>query len=321
MKNQPKMGQTHDDTNRFNPMNSKPLIISVILNTNRCEDTLACLASLEETSYPNHRVIVLDNASTDGSVEAIRQRFPEVQVIELVENLGYAGNNNVGIEAAAAQGADWIFVLNEDTVLAPDCLSQLMSAAQNFPGAGILGPMVYHFDEPDVIQSAGGRLDPNWTSIHLGQNEIDQGQFTDVRPVEWVSGCALLIRREVIEQIGMLDPRFFYYWEETDWCVRAHTRGWLILHVPGARLWHKGVQREYTPSPNVTYYNTRNRLLFLAKNKAPLRAWLYTLSRTALTLLSWSLRPRWRDLRPHRDAMWQGLLDFFNRRWGIRSVR
>ncbi|MCC7128911.1 MAG: hypothetical protein B6D39_02370 [Anaerolineae bacterium UTCFX2] len=296
----------------------EPLIITVILNTNRCEDTLACLDSLQNSVYPNHKTIVLDNASTDGSVEAIQDRFPQVQVIRLSENLGYAGNNNVGIEAAMRRAADWVLVLNEDTILAPDCIDRLIDAAGTDERIGILGPTVYHFDEPDVIQSAGGSLTPVWNSRHLGQNEPDRGQYNRPRPVEWISGCAILVKRQVIEQIGALDARFFYYWEETDWCTRARKRGWKILHVPAAHIWHKGVQRNYAPSPNVTYYNTRNRFLFLANNRAPLHAWFYALGRTSLTLISWSVRPKWRPMQPHRDAMWQGARDFFSRRWGIR---
>jgi hypothetical protein len=297
---------------------TEPLVISVILNTNRCEDTLACLASLEKTTYPNQRTIVLDNASTDGSVEAIRSQFASVQLIELEQNLGYAGNNNFGVELAIRQDADWVFVLNEDTIVAPDCIRNLIEAAKSNPRAGILGPTVYHNAEPDVIQSAGVRLAWNWSTFHLGQNEPDRGQYGSPSQVDCVSGCALLIKRQVIQEIGALDARFFYYWEETDWCKRASLGGWEVLHVPAAKIWHKGVQVDYSPSPNVTYYNTRNRYLFMAKNHAPLTAWLYSLGRTTLTLLSWSVRPKWREMRPHRDAMWQGALDFLRSRWGMR---
>ncbi len=296
------------------------LIVSVILNTNRREDTLAALESLAKNDYANHRAIVLDNASSDGSLEAIQAQYPAVQVIPLTENLGYAGNNNVGIAAAAAQGADWVFVLNEDTLLASDCLRRLAEAGEALPQAGILGPMVYHFDEPQVIQSAGGRMSDDWRAWHAGQNELDQGQYPAPRPVEWISGCAILVRRAVIEQAGMLDARFFYYFEETEWCLRAREAGWQVYHIPQAHLWHKGVQRNYQPGPNVTYYATRNRLLLFAKHRASPRAWLTALAQTVRTLLSWSLRPKWRAMRPHRDAMWQGLADFFARRWGMRRA-
>lgn len=298
----------------------EPLVIIIILNTNRRDDTLACLASLAQTTYRNHKIIVLDNRSSDGSVEAIHSSFPTVQVIELQQNLGYAGNNNVGIQAALTQGADWIFVLNEDTILAPDCLSQLIQLGTSDSRIGIVGPMVYHHDEPNIIQSAGGRLGSDWQAWHLGQNELDKGQFSVAHEVDWISGCAILVRRTVIEQVGMLDERFFYYWEETDWCARAKKSGWRIVHVPQARLWHKGVQRDYQPSSSVTYYAVRNRFLMLAKHRAPLRAWIVAWGQTVRTLASWSIKPQWRAKRAHRAAMWQGTLDFLRQRWGIRST-
>ncbi len=294
----------------------EPLVITVILNTNRKADTLACLSSLHAGTYPNLKIILLDNASTDGSVEAVRSAYPEVEIMELQSNLGYAGNNNVGIEAAMARGADWVFVLNEDTILEPECITRLVEAGAADSRIGILGPMVYHHDEPEIIQSAGGVLTTDWRSMHTGQNEKDVGQFTAPRSVDWISGCAILVRRPVIEQVGSLDERFFYYWEETEWCLRAHKAGWSVIQVPAAKLWHKGVQRDYRPGPNVTYYNTRNRFLVFAKHGAPISVWLKATIESIRTLVSWSIRPKWRPMHAHRDAMAQGLFDFLRRRWG-----
>jgi GT2 family glycosyltransferase len=263
---------------------------------------------------------VLDNASTDGSVEAIERQFTAVQIIPLTENKGYAGNNNVGIEAALAQGADWVFVLNEDTILHPDCVCQMVSVAQSDPHIGIIGPMVYHHSEPRTIQTAGGHMNKFWEAQHIAENEPDQGQFYNVHDVNWISGCAIMVKRQLIEQVGVLDERFFYYWEETEWCMRAQKAGWRIVHVPQARLWHKGVQRDYQPSPNVTYSATRNRLLALQKHRAGALVWVYTLGQMARTLLSWTVKPKWRDKRPHRAAMWQGICDFLAARWGMRQT-
>jgi GT2 family glycosyltransferase len=300
---------------------AQPVVIAVILNTNRRDDTLALLASLRESAYPNCRAIVLDNASTDGSVPAIRAAFPDARILALEKNLGYAGNNNAGIAAALAQGAEWVLVLNEDTVLAPDCIDRLVQAGQDDPRAGMTGPMVYHHDEPAIIQSAGGRMGRDWQAFHLAQNEPDQGQFAQPREVDWLSGCAILVRRQVIEELGMLDERFFYYWEEVEWCVRAGKAGWRILHVPQAKLWHKGVQRDYRPSPAVTYYATRNRFMLLAKHRAPLAAWMVAWGQILRTLASWTLKPQWKPMRPHRDAMWRGVADFLSRRWGRMPAR
>ncbi len=295
---------------------SEPKVVTVILNTNRKRDTLTCLGSVLAATYKNHSVLVLDNQSDDGSVETIRAAYPEVEIIELRENRGYAGNNNVGIGAAVAAGANWVFVLNEDTVVAEDCVARLVEAGESDPRIGVVGPMVYHHDEPGIIQSAGGRIGPGWQSLHLGQNEPDRNQFRTPHRVDWISGCGIMVRREVIEQVGMLDPRYFYYWEETEWCLRARRGGWLVVHVPQAKIWHKGVQRDYRPSPSVTYYATRNRLLTMAKHQASMAAWLRALAELARTLGSWTLLPKWKHQGAHRHAMWRGISDFLCRRWG-----
>lgn len=297
-----------------------PRVTAVILNTNRREDTLACLASLARNTDRELSIIVLDNASTDGSVEAIHAAYPEVRIIALTENKGYAGNNNVGIAAALADGADWVLVLNEDTVPAPDCIERLVATGESDPHIAFVGPLVLHYDEPEVIQSAGVTLSRAWDSRHLGQDEPDHGQFTLAHAVPALSGCALLVRAVAIRDFGALDERFFYYFEETEWCVRATRHGWKIIQEPKARLWHKGVQRNYKPGPSVTYYNVRNRFLMMSLHQAPPAAWAGAWLQTARTLTSWTVKPRWQHMRPHRDALWQGTLDFLRGRWGMRPT-
>lgn len=293
-----------------------PRVISVVLNHDRREDTLACLGSLAASRYANHRAIVLDSSLNGSCAEAVHAGFPQAEVIRLQDNRGYAGNNNVGIKAAIAGGADWIFVLNEDTILDPGCLSHLVAAGESAPDIGIVGPTVYHHDEPNIIQSAGGVIGRYWESIHLAKNEPDQNQFQGLHAVDWISGCAIMVRRQVIEQAGAIDERYFYYWEETEWCIRAAKSGWRVMHVPQAKIWHKGVQREYRPKAAVTYYATRNRLLTLAKHRAPVIAWLAAYLQIIRTLTSWTVRPRWQSMRAHRHAMWRGLVDFLYQRWG-----
>jgi len=298
----------------------RPRLVTIVLNTNRRDDTLECLASLDrQTIAADNHVIVLDNRSTDGSVEAIRRAFPCADILSLPRDGGYAGNNNVGIRNALEYRPDWIFVLNEDTVLDPECLQHLVAAGTVDARIGIVGPLVLHHDEPTVIQSAGGRLGPYWEAIHDGANQDDVGQFHESRDVDWVSGCALMVRADAIAGAGVLDERFYYYWEELEWCLRLRAAGWHIVHVPRARLWHKGVKRQYVPSPNVTYYNTRNRFLMLSRHRPPAYVWAGAWVQTVRTLAAWSLRPKYRAYRPHRDAMLQGVRDFCTATTGIRS--
>jgi GT2 family glycosyltransferase len=299
----------------------QPLVYTVILHDSRLNDTIACLESLIQSDYKSNKIILLDIYSTDSSASVLKQKYPEVQIHQLPANLGYAGNNNAGIKIALEQGADWVFILNNDTVLASSSLSSMIEAGECDPAVGIVGPMVYHFKDPETIQSAGGILGKNWETLHQGMNEYDRGQFGTVREVDWISGCAILARRGLIDQVGGFDPEYFLYWEEAEWCIRARRAGWKVLHVPQAKLWHKGVQQDYQPRPYVTYYMTRNYLFTLSKHRAPLKIRLTSLIIVFQTLLSWSLRPRWRHKREHRNAMWWGLIDFLNRRQGPMPSR
>ena len=293
-------------------------VVVVILSFNRCADIVACLESLLKSTYRPISVIVVDAGSTDGSVEAIRTRFRNVSLFELGKNLGYAGNGNIGLQLALEQSADWVLILNDDTTLAPDCIECLVRAGDSNPRAGMLGPLIYYGDEINIIQTAGGKLDKFWIARHLGQNESDQGQFSKPQTVDWLSGCALMVRRSVIEQVGNFDERLFMYWEEVDWCLSAREHGFELLLAPQAKVWHKGVQRNSQPQPAVTYYSVRNHFLVLEKHRAPFGVRWYTWAQTLRTFASWSLRPKWRHMREHRDALGQAVSDYVFGRWGMR---
>ncbi|MGE3508975.1 MAG: glycosyltransferase family 2 protein [Vicinamibacterales bacterium] len=299
-------------------MITPPLVACVILNFSRVDDTLECLRSLRASTYPNLRVWVLDYQRAPDGESAMRAILPRVEVVPLAENRGYAGNNNIGIQLAIDAGAEWVFVLNDDVVLAPETIGALIEVGTTDPAIAFLGPLVLHADEPTVIQSAGGRLSHDWRTGHIAQNQRDTGQFTGPVAVSWISGCAILARAAAVRSIGLMDERFFLYWEETEWCLRAAQAGWTIVFVPAARTWHKGVQRDYRPGPAVTYFSTRNRLLLLSTRGAPLRAWVVAWLQILRTLASWTLRPKWHAKRAHRDAMRQGLQDFLAGRFGPR---
>jgi GT2 family glycosyltransferase len=296
-----------------------PTVEIIVLNWNGREDTLACLDSLMRLEYPSFQVTVVDNGSTDGSPDAVRRAFPQVDVLETGANLGYAGGNNRGLERALARGAPYILLLNNDTTVVPDMLTHLVSALEAEPTVGVAGPTIYYADRPEVIWTAGGAID--WRrgdTRMIGLDEPDGGQFGTVpREVDFVSGCAMLLRREVPERVGLLDERFFLYYEEVEWCVRARRAGFRIIHVPQARVWHRIRPQAQAESPTVHYYMTRNRLLFLALTGAGWGAWLSTVAANIRTLLSWSLRPRWRHKGPQRRAMVRALADACRGRWGF----
>jgi GT2 family glycosyltransferase len=301
-----------------------PRVAIIVLNWNGRDDTLACLASLRRLIYPACQVVVVDNGSSDGSTEAIRAKYSDIPLIETGGNLGYAGGNNVGLSWAIEQGANYALLLNNDTEVAPDFVNELVTVAEASPSVGIVGPTIYYFDRPTVIWSAGGAID--WTrgeTRMIGLDEADAGQFgRKPRPVDFVTGCALLVKAQVIRQAGLLDSRFFAYYEEAEWCVRAVKAGFTILHVPPARIWHKISPEQRAASPQTHYYMTRNRLLFLRCTGAGYGTWFRTLVLDDLrTILSWTLRPKWRDKRAQRDAMLQAIGDAWRGHWGARMLR
>ncbi|HEX9921951.1 MAG TPA: glycosyltransferase family 2 protein [Anaerolineae bacterium] len=300
-----------------------PCVAIIVVNWNRRADTLACLSSLDRLQYPNYDIVVIDNDSTDDSVSAIRAAHPQVTLIEIGENLGFVGGNNVGLDHARTLGADYALLLNNDTEVAPEFLQLLVEAAEADPQVGIAGPLIYYFDRPDMVWSAGGAIDwAGGSTRMLGLNEQDHGQFDAApHPVDFVTGCALLIKMALVEQVGMLDPRFFAYYEETEWCVRATRAGQKILLVPRARIWHKISLTAREASPQVHYYMVRNRLLFLKLARMGPGPWVRTLLFDyARTLLSWTLKPQWRHKASQRQAMVQAILDFGRGRFGKVEV-
>lgn len=296
-----------------------PYVTVIVLNWNGLGDTLECLASLSSLNYPRYRILVVDNGSTDGSPAVIRERFPNVEVIETGKNLGYAEGNNVGVRYALQNGADYVFIVNNDTKFHPEILARLVETAEVNPRSGAVGPKIYYHSSPQRIWFAGGVI--NWQqgfTCNLGADQEDRGQFEEVQPVDFLAGCALLIKRETWERVGPFDPRFFMYWEEVDWCVRARRAHYELLLVPEARMWHKTLPHQ-SHSPYVLYYMTRNRFLFLRKH-LPFSQRIGALSRcawgTLLTIVGFLRNGE----RSQARAMVWGLLDFLRGKFGPVSV-
>jgi len=300
----------------------QPAVSIIVLNYNGRQDTMACLRSLEHLTYSRTSIILVDNASSDGTAEAVRLTYPNVKVMETGANLGFTGGNNVAIKYALDNGADYILLLNNDTIVAPDFLNVMVEVMEQDPTIGVTGPMIYYHNNPETIWTAGGTIDwKHGTTSMIGLNQMDVSQFgLGPTTVDFVSGCALLARRQVWEKIGVLDDKFFMYYEETEWCVRATRAGYKIVYVPKAQMWHKiGLDARAT-TPRVYYYMTRNRLLFARKTHAGLRSWLGITSEFSRTLLSWSLRPKWKDRRPLRGIMLRAIKDFSTGKYGQQVV-
>jgi GT2 family glycosyltransferase len=300
---------------------SSPKLVVVVLNWNNVQETLRCLEALEASDFEDLEIVVVDNASTDGSVGVLRERYPDLPLLRNEENLGYAGGNNVGLQYAIERGAAYVLLLNDDAVVAPDALSALVAAADRFPDAAFLGPKVLSLEEPSRLLSAGGSFDSEWRSSHRGVGELDRGQFDRVASVGYLSGCALLVSGHALERIGPLDSRFFAYNEDVDWCYRAGREGFDLLFVPQARVWHPDTRARDAGSSLVVYYMARNSLLFAAKHNLGIGIFSRRLARYLSRLVIWSIRPKWRHKRRQRDALLCALVDFGRSHFGRAEGR
>jgi GT2 family glycosyltransferase len=220
---------------------SPPRVAVLILNWNGKALTIDCLESLMRVETPDVELIVVDNGSSDGSVEAIRDRFGErVTLIANGQNLGFAGGNNAGIRYALDAGADFVLLLNNDTVVDPALIDHLLRPFADDPRVGITGPKIYYYTPRDQIWFAGGRIFlARGTSCHIGIRQTDSGQYDRRVEIDYVTGCALMASRAVFEKCGLLDPSYVAYYEDADFCMRARRAGFSIVYEPGGRVWHK----------------------------------------------------------------------------------
>lgn len=298
---------------------SHPVVFTVMLTFNQREQTVEALHSLLASDYPELRTVIVDNGSADDTVECLSATFPQVNVIANSQNLGFAEGCNVGTREALAQGADYVFLLNNDVDLAKDAVRILVEAAEADPLVGVVGPKVYRWGTSSILQSVGGRI--NRTEVRselIGDGEQDVGQYDVLREVPFVSGCALLAKRVVLERVGLLDPLYFWYYEEVDWCWRAWQAGFRVLCVPQAQVWHKGGMSSGGNSYLVSYLTTRNRLVFGSRH-ANWRGKAYLTIFSLVTLLkaAWHLRRGGR--RGWSRAVTLGILDFCLGRLGRGS--
>lgn len=241
-------------------MTTHPKVSIIVLNWNGLEDTIECLESLRRLSYPNYDVIVVDNGSEDGSPRVIRKRFPEVILIENEANLGFVRGNNVGMAQALQDGADYLFLLNNDTYVDEDCLTELARVAASDPSIGVVGPLMQRHFQPSIIDM-GGDFD-FWTgNVHLRRfNEQLDG--ADMLPIDYVWGCGFFVKAQVVREVGLFDPKYVAYYEDAAFCMRARAKGYRTIVALKAHIWHKigrcGEKRFLWQS----YMRIRNHILF-----------------------------------------------------------
>jgi GT2 family glycosyltransferase len=296
----------------------KNSVTVVILSWNGKEDTLRCLDSLRAVS-PAPRIILVDNGSTDQTSSAVREIYPEVEIIRSEENLGFPAGNNLGIEAALRGGASYICLLNNDTAVDPLFLRELLAAAREHPDAGVLGSRIYYYSRPRVVWSQGisvraltGRV--YTTFYNRPESEVPE----NIRPARAVSAAALLFRSEVAEKIGLLDENYFLCYEDADYCLRARRAGFRVYTVPASRVRHRiSSSMGGEGSATIIYYSTRNHL-FMMNKCLPLPALLRP-ARNLLIMLYNLLFVVVTSRTPVRSGIptwWRGVRDYFAGRMG-----
>jgi hypothetical protein len=296
-----------------------PKVFIVVINYNGHNDTIECLESVKKLNYSNHEILIIDNGSTDGSGGILKGTFPEITLIETGRNLGFAGGSNAGIRRALAEGAEFIVLLNNDTVVDQEFAGRLIEASKRDKGAGIFCSKMYFFDKPDVIWYAGGSFNPwlGW-GRHRGGGIRDEGQFDREEETARPCGCSLMVTREFCERVGLLDEDFFCYCEDVDWGMRAKRAGFKVLYVPDSKVWHK-VSKSVEGAGNAIsiYYNVRNTLRCLEKNKPlplPFRHMRYAavLLTNFLALFTMKI-PKISGIR----MIYKGLKDYFRGKFGM----
>jgi hypothetical protein len=231
------------------------------------------LTSLKKLNYPNYEVILVDNASDENPENSIKSQFPEVVFLRSGVNLGFAGGNNLGIEVSKG---DYLFLVNNDTEVTPDLIKELVTPFSN-KEIGVVCPKIKYFDNPDIIQYAGfTKVNPlSGRNKAIGNNELDRDQYNQPKYTSYAHGAAMMVRRSVIDQVGMMPENFFLYYEELDWSASIVNAGYKILFQPKGVIYHKESVSIGKESPVKTYYLNRNRILFMRRNSTGIQLFCF----------------------------------------------
>lgn len=278
-----------------------PKVSIVILNWNGLDDTLECLESLKKVDYPNYEIIVVDNGSRGNDAQLLQERFGDyIQLIQNDKNYGLGKGFNIGIQYALENNhSDYVLIMNNDMVVDANFLDELVRVAKGNEKIGLVGPKIYYYDykgRKDVIWSAGGSI-RRWSvkiSHQIGEDDDDLPSYQAVTSVDWINGAALLIKKQLAEGVGLLDPWYFFANVDVEYCLRARKHGFKVIYVPTAKLWHKvGVSAK---KAHITYADPSS-YYHLIKQYFPLYVYVYHLSLLPALLFRWAVL----YLVKHRD--------------------
>ena len=288
---------------------TQPDVVVVVLNWCGEDDTAACLESLRASRYSALTTLLVDNASPDGSGDRLHARFPDIPYLQTEENLGYTGGNNRGFAWALERDAEYVLVLNNDTVVDPDCIASLVAAAQQQPHGvrvGAVAPKILYHDAPDRLWYAGGDYLPGRAmGRHRREAELDVDGPTRIEEITFVTGCCFLIPASVLRAVGGFAEEYFAYVEDVELSLRIRRAGYTLLYQPTARLWHRVSPERRDPTPFQIVQRDRNRRRLANAHFGPaaalrFRLWYYPTR--AVRLMQYAVARDW----PRARAVWDG---------------
>lgn len=295
-------------------MSSVPSVAIIIVNWNGLSVTDDCLRSLENLSYPNFKIILVDNGSTDGSVSYFQQQYPEVEMICLKTNTGFTGGNNAGMQKALNDEFDYILLLNNDTIVEDrNFMSEMITECENNSEIGMACPTIYYDEPENKVWYAGG-----WLSLWRGWGHYHQIP-SDKEPTEtgYTTGCCLLVKADAINDIGLLKEAYFLSVEDVEWSMRARKNGWKTVYLPGTSIIHKDSlssrsKGKGTYSPTRVYYSFRNSIWFVREYATVFQkvlVWPFRISfRYFYRAFAYIVLGRWDKLRAISQGLKDGIL-------------
>mgnify|MGYP001110058261 CR=1 FL=1 len=286
------------------------LVVTIIPNWNLKTDLGECLDSLSRITYPTHRVIVVDNGSNDGSQEFINNEYPWVELIALPKNLGYAGALNVGIKKALEWGADYVLALNNDTVISPGTIQRLVEVIESDKTIGIISPKILNFYNPRKIYSLGERM-YDWLPLpfSFGRGWPDIPIFSRIWEFDYVTGCAMMIRTSLFQEVGLFDSSFFMYYEDADFCRRVREYGYRIICVGDVEVYHKVSKSAKKTESFIHRIRSRNRIRFYRRYKHGPHPWLTIATLIIMAFyrsVMYVLSGRVNLVVPYLSGLWEG---------------
>lgn len=295
-------------------MSQEPLISIVILNYNQIKVTCEFIESTKHLTYKNYEIILVDNASKENPTELIRSQYPHVKLIVNEKNLGFTGGNNVGIRAGKG---DFFFIVNNDTEVTPNLLDKLVEPFYKDPSIGVVSPKIRYFSNPNIIQYAGfTEINPiTGRNSVIGGKEEDRGQHDTPGYTAYAHGAAMLVKKEVIEKVGMLADMFFIYYEELDWSAHIRRAGYKIYYQPEALIFHKESITMGKESAIKAYYHNRNRILFMKRNSSPMNFFLFSLFYTFLIVPKSVIKYLVKGQMTHLKNFFKGII------WNITGAK